>query len=66
MKVTKDQDTKPHPGPWRITRVDSEFAGLIVAVGFLIMGLVTMPILLLAAIPLGVGVAWLLRFSRKG
>lgn len=63
MIAIKDQDTKPHPGPWRITRVDSGVAGLLIAVGFLVMGPVTMPVLLLAAIP--VGVAWLLRFSRE-
>jgi hypothetical protein len=36
-----------------------------VAVGFLLMGLVTMPILILATVPLGVAVALLLRFTRK-
>ena len=46
-------------------RVDSGLAGIIVAAGFLLMGLVTMPILLLAAIPIGVGVALVFRLSRK-
>lgn len=46
-------------------RVDSGLAGIIVAAGFLMMGLVTMPILLLAAIPIGIGVALVLRLSRK-
>ena len=47
-------------------RANAEFAGIIVAVGFLLMGLVTMPVLILAAVPLGVAVALLLRFRRKG
>jgi len=46
-------------------RIDPEFAGLLVVVGFLMMGFVTMPILLLAAVPGGIGVALLLRLSRK-
>jgi len=50
-------------------RVDSEFAGLLVAVGFVVMGLVSMPLatwFLLGALVLGVGVALLLRCTRKG
>ena len=49
-------------------RVDSEFAGLIVAVGFIVMGLVSMPLatgFVLGAITLGVVVALLLRFTPK-
>ena len=66
----ENHEVKPHPGPWRVMRVDSEFAGLIVAVGFLVMGLVSMPIatvFVLGAIAMGVVVALLLRFipSRK-
>lgn len=33
-----------HPGPFRVMRVDSEFAGLLVAVGFLVMGAVGLDI----------------------
>jgi hypothetical protein len=50
-------------------RVDAESVGLIVALGFLLMGLVSMPIatwFLVGALVLGLGVALLLRFSRKG
>ena len=64
----EDHDTKPHPGPWRVMRVDSEFAGLFVAVGFLVMGLVSMPLatgFVLGAVTLGVVVALLLRFAPK-
>ena len=65
----KQRDSNRHPGPWRVMRVDSEFAGLFVAVGFVVMGLVSMPIatwFLLGALSLGVGVALLLRCIRKG
>jgi len=64
----EDHDAKRHPGPWRIMRVDSEFAGIVVAVGFLVMGLVSMPVatgFVLGAITLGVIVALLLRFTPK-
>jgi hypothetical protein len=40
----KQHDSNRHPGPWRLMQVDSEFAGLLVAVGFVVMGLVSMPI----------------------
>jgi hypothetical protein len=52
----KDRDASRHPGPFRIMRVDSEIAGLLVAVGFLVMGFVSMPIatgFVLGAIALG-------------
>ena len=64
----KDHDANRHPGPWVVMRVDSEFAGLIVAVGFIVMGLVSMPLatgFILGAITLGVVVAILLRFTPK-
>jgi hypothetical protein len=49
-------------------RTDAEFAGFIVAIGFIVMGLIGIPIakwFLLGAVVLGVGVALLLRFTRK-
>jgi hypothetical protein len=64
----KDRDASRHPGPWRVMQVDSEFAGLLVAVGFLVMGFVSMPIatvFVLGAIGLGVVVALLLRFIPR-
>jgi len=64
----KDRDASRHPGPFRIMQVDSEIAGLLVAVGFLVMGFVSMPIatwFVLGAITLGVVVALLLRFTPK-
>lgn len=64
----EDHEAKRHPGPWRVMQVDSEFAGLLVAVGFLVLGLVSMPVataFVLAAITLGVVVALLLRFTSR-
>lgn len=64
----ENHEVKRHPGPWRVMRVDSEFAGLLVAVGFLVLGLVSMPIatvFVLGAIALGVVVALLLRFIPR-
>ncbi len=61
-------DGPRHPGPFRVMNVDSEFAGLLVAVGFLVMGFVSMPVatgFVLGAIALGVVVALLLRFTPK-
>jgi hypothetical protein len=49
-------------------QLDSEFAGLLVAVGFLVMGLVSMPLaagFVLGAIALGIVVALLLRFTPR-
>jgi hypothetical protein len=57
------------PAPMRVRRVDAEFAGIIIAVGFVVLGLVGLPIakwFLLGALVLGSLVALLLRFTRKG
>jgi hypothetical protein len=58
-------DNKPHPGQWRIMQVDSGTAGIIVAVGFTLLGLALAPFFLLGAIPVGVAVALLLRYTDK-
>ncbi len=62
-------DGKPHRGPWRVMQVDSGFAGIVIALGFVVLGFVSMPILtaivLLGAVPLGIAVALLLRFTAK-
>ena len=60
--------TSPHPGPFRFMRVDAEFAGILIAIGFTIMGLVGLPIakwFLLAAIVLASVVAAVLHFTKK-
>jgi hypothetical protein len=52
----------------RFMRVDAEFAGVLVAVGFVVMGVISIPIakwFLLGALVLGAGVALLLRRIRK-
>jgi hypothetical protein len=64
----KDHDANRHPGPWRIMRADSEFAGILVAVGFLVLGFVSMPIgtwFVLGCLVLGAAFALILRFTPK-
>jgi len=50
-------------------QVDSGVVGIAIAVGFVVLGLVSMPaltlIFLLGAVPLGVAVALVLRFTDK-
>jgi hypothetical protein len=62
-------DTSKHPGPWRVMQVDSEFAGILIAVGFVVLGLVGMPSIGTAflSMSLGIGllVAMLLRLIRN-
>ena len=65
----KNRDANRHPGIMRVMQVDSEFAGLLLAVAFLVMGAVGLDIgkwFVLGALVLGVGVALLLRFTRRG
>jgi hypothetical protein len=65
----KQHDGARHPGPMRVMRVDAEFAGILVAIAFIVLGLVSLPMakwFFLGALVLGVGVALLLRFTRKG
>jgi hypothetical protein len=65
----KDHDASRHPGPWRVMSGDSETAGILVAVGFLAMGLVSIPVarwFVLACLALGGVFALLLRFAPKG
>jgi hypothetical protein len=68
MLRMKDHDADRHPGPWRVMQVDSEFAGLLLAVGFIVLGLVSMPIgtwFVLGCLVLGGVFALLLRFTPK-
>jgi hypothetical protein len=65
----KTRETPKHPGPWRFMQVDSGVPGILLAVGFLVMGFVSMPIatlFVLGALVLGGKIAFLLRFTRKG
>lgn len=64
----KHSEPPKHPGPFRGMQVDSEFAGLLLAGGFLVMGAVGLDIgkfFVLAAVVLGLAVAVLLRFVRR-
>jgi hypothetical protein len=62
---------KSHPGPFRTMKVDSELAGILVAVGFFVMGFVSVPIakgFLVGTFVVGIGVAmvlWLIRRRRN-
>lgn len=64
------ENPKPHPGPFRVMKVDAEVAGILVAIGFFVMGFVSVPIakgFLIGAFLLGIGVAavlWLIRRIR--
>ena len=58
-------DEKPHPGQWRIMQVDSGTIGLVLAAGFTVLGLVVAPLFVLGAVPLGVAVALVLRYTAK-
>jgi hypothetical protein len=62
----KRYDTPKHPGPWRMMRVDTGVAGIVIAVAFLLMGFVSMPVaawFVLGTITLGVVFALLLRLT---
>jgi hypothetical protein len=64
----KPREENPHPGPFRIPSVDSGIAGIIIAIGFVVMGLVAFPIgkwFLLSALALGLAVALVLHYVRK-
>jgi hypothetical protein len=68
IDAMKQHDTERHPGPWRVMKVDSEFAGLLLAGAFLVMGAVGLDIgkfFVLGALGLGVGVALLLRLIHR-
>ena len=62
---------KPHPGPFRTMRVDAEFAGILVAVAFFVMGFVSVPIakgFLIGAFLVGIVIAvilWAIRTARS-
>jgi len=67
-QAMKHHDASRHPGIMRFMQVDVEFAGILVAVGFVVMGIIGIPIakwFLLGALLLGAGVALLLRCTRK-
>lgn len=67
MKM-KNRDASRHPGPMRFMRVNAEFAGILIAVAFVVLGVVGLPIakwFLIGALAIGGLVALLFRISRK-
>jgi hypothetical protein len=57
-----------HPGPFRVMQTDSEFTGILVALGFVVLAIVGIPLarwFVLGAVLMGIPVALLLRFTRK-
>ena len=57
-----------HPGPFRVMPVDSEVAGILVALGFVVMAVVGIPLarwFVLGAALMGISVAFVLRLTRK-
>ncbi len=67
----KGASPKPHPGPFRVMKVDAETAGILVAVAFFVMGFVSVPIakgFLIGAFLVGIGIAvilWLIRNAKS-
>ena len=64
----KDHSTPPHPGPFRIPAIRAEFSAVMVALGFIALGLAGLPIakfFLLGAILVGAMIALLFRVLRK-
>jgi len=64
----KHREPNRHPGIWRVMQVDSELAGVLIAAGFVLMGLVSMPIakwFFLGAVLFGVMVAMVLRWTKR-
>jgi hypothetical protein len=64
----KHREPNRHPGIMCVMQVDSEVAGILIAVGFVLMGLVSMPIakwFFLGAVLFGVVVALVLRWTKR-
>lgn len=64
----KSHESARHPGPFRFMRVDSEVAGFIVAIGIVVLGVISIPIakyFLAGAILVGSTVAVVLYFLHE-
>jgi hypothetical protein len=64
----KHHESARHPGVFRVMQVDSEFTGILVALGFVLLAIVGIPLakwFVLGAALMGVLVALLLRFTRR-
>jgi len=68
-RVVKDHNTPlPHPGPFRVPRVDGEFGAIVAAIGIVVLGVVGLDLglgFLLGAIIIGIGVSFLLYLAHK-
>jgi hypothetical protein len=68
-QIVKDRNTPlPHPGPFRVARVNGEFGAIIAAAGIVLLGVVGLdlgPGFLLGATITGIGVAFLLYRAHK-
>ena len=64
----KDRDANRHPGPMRLIQVNPEFAGILIAVAFVLLALIALPIakwFLLGTVLVGGLVALTLRLCRR-
>jgi len=64
----KAHDVQRHPGPFRMIPVDSESAGIIVAIAFVVLGVVGLPIgkfFLVGAVAFGGLVALMMYLLRR-
>lgn len=62
------REGNPHPGPFRIPPVNPGVVGIIIAIGFVLMGVIAFPLgkwFFLSALALGLAVALLLRYVRR-
>jgi hypothetical protein len=68
-RIVQNANTpKPHPGPFRLVSIGVGAVGIVIALGFVTLGLIGLPLakfFLLGAILLGAGVAVFLRVFRK-
>jgi hypothetical protein len=66
--VKNSSPPKPHPGPFRLVRIGIGAVAILIALGFVMLGLIGVPIarfFLLGAILLGAGIAILFHALRK-
>ncbi len=64
----QNHDETPHPGPWRVMRGDTGLAGIIIALAFVVLGLIGNPVMkwfLSGALVFGAFVFLLLRRRRN-
>lgn len=64
----KHREPARHPGPFRVMQTDAEFTGILVALGFVLLAVVGIPIakwFVLGTLLMGVSVAAVLRWVRK-